>query len=221
MAQESIEVGDRAAVSDLVQVVEDQHDRLGELIERVDQLRQDAVDAVGRVHRDRGDRLRGSAAGKRLEHAAPEPVSVDVGGVERQPAERACGGSLRRPCARHRALAGAGRCRQQRQRALQAPLERLDEAWALHPPDWRTWGRELRRGERVGGMSSSHGSGEPGCRGEIVLCPAPCPPRMCRGCGSRDHPGRVMRHHPAGVNVTPGGSGGHADASIAYTTASR
>ena len=154
MPQEPVEVGDRGAVADLVQVVEDEHDRLVDVLERVDQLGHDEVDALGRVDGERGDGLRRARARERLDHAAPEPPPVAVEPLERQPRERALAAARGDPRAEQRALAGARRGGDQRQRRLQAALERRVQARARDPARRDAGRSELRRGERVGDLGA-------------------------------------------------------------------
>jgi nitrogen-specific signal transduction histidine kinase len=57
MAQQCVQVAQRGAVADLVEVVDDEHDRLVPLLERVDEGREHELGVVVRLHHERVDRL--------------------------------------------------------------------------------------------------------------------------------------------------------------------
>ena len=149
VAQQPVEVGDGRRVAELVQVVEHQHDRLAERLERVDERGDGEVDVLGRVERERAHRRGRARAAERLEDRAPEAPAVGVRGLEGEPRERPVARALRRPRAEHRALARAGAGGDQRQRPTEALLERRAQARAVDPAGRGAGRGELRRGERV------------------------------------------------------------------------
>ena len=91
-----------------MQVVEDEHNRRVEVLERVDQRGQDEVAVLTRLDLELGDGTAETRAAQRSEHAAPEAPPVAVERVQREPGGRARG-PAGCPCAEQRALAGTGR----------------------------------------------------------------------------------------------------------------
>ena len=145
-------------VDDLMEVVEHEDDGRAVPGERVDERRQHQVDPhrLARAHRERCDRVVARRPCQRLEDGAPEAPAVGVVGVQRQPGHRPRCSVCRDPRAQERALAGSGRGGHQRQRALDAGVEHLEQAGTddrrLRPPG----DGELRRQQGIGRIPPRH-----------------------------------------------------------------
>ena len=140
VAQQPVEVGDGRRVAELVQVVEHQHDRLAERLERVDERGDGEVEVLGRVERERADRRGRARAAERLEDRAPEAPAVGVRAAPGR-ATRAA----RRTCAAPPTRRASRSCPRRRRRRPASAAHR-------GPP------RAPRAG--AGGRSSRPGSGE-------------------------------------------------------------
>ena len=149
MPQEPVDVRHRGSVPELVEVVEHEHHRLGQVSQRVDQHRDHELDRLRRMEAERRDGLRRSSALERLQDRTPEAAPVGVAGLQREPARCDLVRALRDPGARQRALAGARAGRQQRQRVLESHVERVGQARTRDPAGRRARRVELRRLERI------------------------------------------------------------------------
>jgi hypothetical protein len=146
MAEQPVEVAQRRRVADLVQVLEHEHDRLVEVLERVHESGEDQVRVLAGLDLELGYGPAQPGAPQRLEHAAPETAAVGVHRVERQPRGRAAarGG----PLAEQRALAGARGSGHQRQRLAHPGVEPRAEPRAMHHRLGHVRRQELGRGQR-------------------------------------------------------------------------
>src|SRR3954452_2863966 len=81
---------------------------------------------------------------ERAEHRTPEAAAVGVVAVEREPRDRAGRAAGCDPRAQQHALPRAGRGGQQRQRALHAGVERVEQAFTRHHRRWPARHAELR-----------------------------------------------------------------------------
>jgi hypothetical protein len=122
---------------DLVEVVEDQHDRPRQLVEGVDHLGEEArVPARVRRHREPPQRVvsghRGRG-GQRVEQCRPEPAVVVVVGVERYP-RRFPGGPLARPLGQQQRLSRPGRRADQGDHRLAGPVQHGQQLRPWHQP---------------------------------------------------------------------------------------
>ena len=154
--QQVVDVGVHR-VGDLVEVVEHQHDRLLALRQRGGQRRDQRVGPRARVRRELGDRLARAGARERLEHGAPEPPPVAVGGIQREPGHRPGSPAGADPASEQRGLAGAGRPGDQRQGPPDALVEGVHQPAAIDDRRLLGWVRELRGRQAAGRLAGGRG----------------------------------------------------------------
>ena len=136
-------------VGDGVQVVEHEHDALGQLDELVDEQRDDDVLEARAV---RAQRPLGAPADarhdhpQRLDHAGPEAHGIVVAGLQRQPRERLVG-RREAPLLQQRRLARASGGREHRQARVPGAGQERDEGAARDEPLAARGHLELGRGD--------------------------------------------------------------------------